>query len=476
MRTLILALLAAIILCSQAHAESEWRLAHIEHLSFGEFFSHPSTPIRLTDLEHYTNDLNLTQEQRDFIKDRYQAMMITYMERWVDLAERRADSRFMHIPRNDLEYSSWDSVMQERLRRAHTEEQRLMKEITRTITEDLRLILTPEQQDRWSIFERESLRRETLARYAIFDDERYDLIKSVEKLALNDEENEKIAGLLEEYAEALRPLIAIRNARIQAVSSLQDEVADLADRFNRTLQNMTENDADTVAQIFSDYQEQSRTRHRSLMNEALGVRRASERLRDTNIRFRDDLLNLIPEHAHETFMRSLRPIPKRNALDDAHSRAERIISILQNTHEVAATLQSFLLSMPNDDESIHDDASQMQEWLLLLRTTDPITNDQRRQLRRIEDRLQQRREAVLAQHPSLRKHFDDRPNPDITFTIPTNHGGLTLTRTGPAPDPSEREQARMQEIRTQLHKIEQDAVDEIRAILTFHQRMAVAGF
>lgn len=476
MRTLILALLVAITLCSRAHADTEWRVGHLEYLSFGEFFSHPSAPITLANLEHYANDLNLTLEQRDFIYDRYRAMMITYMERWVDLAERRADSRFREITSDDLEYSGWDSIMQDRLRQAYTEEQRLLKEITRTITEDLRLILTPEQQDRWGIFERESMRRETLVRYAIFDDERYDLTEVVEKLDLSDEERQRLDGFLEEYAEALRPLLAIRNARIQAVSSLQDEVADLADRFNRTLKNMTENDADAVAQIFRDYQEQSRTRHRSLMNEALAVRRASERLRDANIQFRNDLLNLIPEHTHDAFMRSLRPIPKRSALDDDHSRAERIISILQNTHEVATTLESFLLSMPNDDDSIRDGASQMQEWLLLLRTTEPVSNDQRRQLRRIEERFKERREAVLARHPSLRRHFDDRPDPNITFTIPTNHGGVTLTRTGPTPDLSERDQALLQETRTQLHRIEQDAVDEIRAILTFQQRMVVSGF
>ncbi|TVQ83235.1 MAG: hypothetical protein EA380_00155, partial [Phycisphaeraceae bacterium] len=488
MQTLIVALAAAKILFAQvmvlgndhshrqSRANAEWQFARSHDHPYEEFFSEPGLPLAYANLEHYASTLDLTQEQRDFIKDRYKALIVGYMERWVDLAERRTDARFLAIPSAEAEYSDAETIMRSRLRQFRVEEQRLAQEIRKALLDDLQLILTPEQRDRWSIYERESLRRETLAKYAIFDDERYDLIEITEKLDLSSEDREKIADILEEYAQAIHPLITMRNARIDAVASVHDEFMNELDRFNKAYSELTPNDQERGRQLARQYVERRREIAQSLTTEAVAARRASERLRDTNIRFRNDLLNILPEPTHKALTPKGRPQTTRAVVDFSHSRAEQLLSVLMNAEAATLILESSISMYALDPNMSQSEISGMREWLLLVRSADPITNDQRRQLRRIEDRRQQRREAVLARDSSLRNRVDNRPNPDITFSIPTPHGRLVFRRGGSAPQLSEREQARMQEIRTQLHRIEQDAVDEIRAILTARQRMAVATF
>lgn len=450
-------------------ANADWRFLDADYLPYEDFFTEPTLPLAYRNLNHYTSTLDLTPEQRDFIRNRYRALITGYMEQWVDIAERRADARFLDAQHNDDDYEA-------RLRRFHAEEQRLVQEIRGTLLEDLQLILTPEQRDRWSIAEREFERRETLANYAIFDEERIDLIEIVEELDLSDEDRKKLADTLEEYAQAVGPLIKMRNARIEAAASKYAELLNERERFNRDYAQLTENDQERASQLAGEYIQRRQKLSESITTEGVAARRASERIRDANIRFRDDLLRILPEHTHDAFTKHPRPQPNRSIIDFSHSRAEQLLSVLRNVETATVMLESTISMYAMDYYSDHGEITELREWLQLVRSAEPINRDQRRQLRRIEDRLQERRDAVLARHPALRKRIVGEPNPDITFNIPTPHGKLIFRRDGNTNPLTDQDRARIQEIRAELNRIDQDAVDEIRAILTIRQRMAVSSF
>ncbi|TVQ82727.1 MAG: hypothetical protein EA380_00350, partial [Phycisphaeraceae bacterium] len=204
---LVLALIATLCCFQTAEADSEWQFGGQDYGSFGDFFSSPRAPISRRDLDLYAQRLDLTEDQLHFIRDRYDALITTYRQKWLDFAEQRTDARYTSQMSGD-----WEQ-MQTQQRQSRLEQQQMITTLVDSFMDDLRIVLTPEQDALWSVMERDRLRRETLTKFTVFNEERFDLIECVSMLDLNEDEKASVADTLERYAQTLHPLIQNRNRR-----------------------------------------------------------------------------------------------------------------------------------------------------------------------------------------------------------------------------------------------------------------------
>ena len=461
---LVLALIATLCCFQTATADSEWQFGGQDYGSFGDFFSSPRAPISRRDLDLYAQRLDLTEDQLHFIRDRYDALITTYRQKWLDFAEQRTDARY-----NSQMSGDWEQ-MQNQQRESRLEQQQMITSLVDSFMDDLRIVLTPEQDALWTVMERDRLRRETLTKFTVFNEERFDLIECVSMLDLNEDEKAVVADTLERYAQTLHPLIQNRNRRTESLATAYERYLEFNIEYQRALREANY-DVDATMQ----HQERQQNFNRQLVTEALSVREASARIRDINIQFRNELQRLLPDRTHEDFAKMTNPKPA-TTMDNwwsDYSRAGQLIGMLENLEATKTMMGAWASGMGENEE--------MQEWMTLMQAAEPLSTSQRRMLEDIKKRLNEQRDRVKERYAARRAANTRAVDEDNSFSVATSAATLRFYRqTAESSSPpwfnrGESDNNDQQEMAKELNKIEQDTINEIRAILSIRQRMAIAN-
>ncbi len=471
--TLSLALAVVLLTCiwapQQAHANNpdDWQFSGQDFATMSDFFSSPKSPISRSDLDLFAERLQLTEDQMSFVGDRYDALVTDYRQQWLDFAEQRTDARYSSQISGD-----WEE-MQRQMSTYRAEQEQIAETIVDDFMNDLRIVLTPEQDAQWTAMERDRLRRETLTKYTCFDAERFDLVEIVRMLQLSDEHRAPIAPILDRYAQTLHPLLESRNRKIEAAASAYEEMQNHNFEYSMAMRDSEEYDE----QKQLEFAERQQTISRNLVVEALAARESSGRIRDINIQFRNEIQRILPDDALEEFTKLTNPKPRTSMENwwSEYSRAGQVISTLENLEATKAMMTSYAANMGDNEE--------MQGMMMLMQAAEPLSASQKRSLEDIKLRLKDQRERIKERYAAKRETNTRPDNEENSFSVNTPAGALRFRRitddsnqfnmwSGGDDDDSNFQQ----EMGKELNKVEQDIINEVRAMLSTRQRMAVANF
>lgn len=154
-------------------------------------------------LKVYADILKMTPEQRSAAEALREGFQKDIEAR--DEAARKVRESAMEKFRENQDPAVWDEV------RTKTDKARVERtKAEATFFEDIKTLLTSEQQAKWPKVER-AHRRETTMSRGTLSGERVDLVHAVEALKLPDTEMGKVADLLEQYQDELDRELVRRN-------------------------------------------------------------------------------------------------------------------------------------------------------------------------------------------------------------------------------------------------------------------------
>lgn len=217
------------------------------------------------DLERYGKMVNLDKAQQQTVKDLYDAYKAD-TDAMMKSARDKIDA-IREEARDDP--SRWQELGEEmqKIRTKRTE-------MEKSFFNDVKLTLTPEQQEKWTGVER-LRRRETSIGRGLMSGERVDLVRIVEDLKLKPEQAQPLQATLDQYATDLDRELTARN-----------EVYDRAQGNIR--QMMTGGDPEAM---------------QKMMDEG---RAASKKVRDVNNRYARQIEGMLPEDAKAKYQEAVK--------------------------------------------------------------------------------------------------------------------------------------------------------------------------
>jgi hypothetical protein len=440
MRQLI-ALVFALVLAAPALAQDVWS------------FTPNTLPISDRQIEALTEDLALDADQQAVIDDLLGALRVRHRQAWVAFAESRSDAQ--HAMNASRDYGAQQTKLTD-LAAAFNDEQ---KSVVETFFNDVRLILTPEQEKAWPRVEIDRRRTATLVQYASYNDEAIDLVAIVDALDISDDTRADLAPILDRYVQTLDPILDARNRKLEALGA---KLRDIEKLRAKTMSPGPEFDEEMM-RAYQEIEEQGR----KVIPDALEARRACARVRDVNREFKREVEEHLPPGALEdwnkatTFDLNQNRFPWMN-----QSRAENMFNTLENLDQMRNTFEM--------QASMYENSG-MGEYVSLIRAVEPMSPSQLDQLERIKERHESRIDRLERENKPAARHDDEDPS---FIQVRTPDGTLTLTRIAedanqmggfwpgmPNDDP---------ELAKKRNEIEQQTIDEIRDILTINQRAIVA--
>lgn len=242
---------------------------------FGDVLN-PSVNSR--DLERYSDVLGLNADQRAVVRELFGG----YQEQYRAFAEKAREDLANMRGRMEGERGQREgggrgmgeafNAIRETFTRLREERERM----ERTFFEDVRVILTPEQEALWPRVER-MRRRETTMERGLMAGENVDLLRLVERLNLPSDLRQQLAGTLEQYEVELdRALVERNRVQEEGLSGL------MAGRFGRPEEGF---DMERAQRAFQE------------------ARESSMRLRDVNRRYARQIEGQLPEDRRAQFTR-----------------------------------------------------------------------------------------------------------------------------------------------------------------------------
>lgn len=458
MRPLI-ALAAAIVIVAPTLAQddpSQWQNAGFQNQDVWSFT--PNTlPISDRQIEALTEDLVLDADQQAVIDELLSALRVRHRQAWVLFAESRADAQ--HAMNASQDYGAQQMKLSELAATFNDEQERVVE----TFFNDVRLILTPEQEKAWPRVEIDRRRTATLVEYASYNDEAIDLVAIVDALDIPDDTRADLAPILDRYVQTLDPILDARNRKLEALGA---KLRDIEKLRAKTMSPDPENfDQEEMMKAYQEIEEQGR----KVIPDALEARRASARVRDVNREFKREIEERLPTGAIEDWNKATTFDLNQSRFPwMSHSRADNMFNTLENLDQMRS---AFEMQM-----TMYEDSG-MGEYITLIRAVEPMSPSQLDQLERIKERHESKMERLKRESKPAGRH-DDNDDPSM-IQIKTPDGTLTLTRISedanqmmggfwpgmPNDDP---------ELAKKRNEIEQQTIDEIRDVLTINQRAIVA--
>ena len=434
---------------NEVRASDEWQYAGFrDNTSSGRgvMGATPAPPIRSRDMRLFADTLRLDAEQIEILLASYEDFAASFLRASVLYEEQRGDAR------RDPE-STGDWTHNQQLSKAmHERFEKTSAELEDRLLADIRLMLRPEQIELWDRLERERRRTKTLASYASYPDERFDLAACVHALDMTRPELDAIEPLLEEYRARIDGPLVSRNRQAERVARVYSEYTDFRIRAHQS--------GDEAM-----HEEHLRRRENlatTIVKEGLALRRACARVRAVNASFKPRIEEQLPERVKEKFREITTPeTPWTKRAFEHFARAEKMLKILDRLDlerrrtEVDVTEWGGL------------DPDRMEMMLRAVRTAPALTEEQLEQIAVIRADWNHRSEAIYSRYAAPPAPDGE---PDL-IELPTPGGTLYLQRAWiSGPTTMLVEEDKDHPGWKAMSRLDQEIVDRLREVLTIEQR------
>lgn len=470
---------AALLLSSAgvAHASSdEWQITDNSAGMWGggmmNLWEGPQLALSQRHLARIGDVLGLDDDQRIDLENLYFALEEQHLEAWVEFAEGTNDA-------NNVSYTGdydWEEMQKEAEARTESFMQR-QDDLIALLFEDLQLIITPQQLERWPLVEMEQRRQRMLGKYGCYPKERFDLIAAVNTLDLEDAEREALEPVLIRYAKEIDPLLQARHKALENIDKQNEGVSEEQMNFYDL---DWESDPEGAQAAYEKAMERMNDLQQDVVRAALAARPACKRVHDLNERYLDEIKPMLDARGRAELER----LTADKASDDGmtwnpldYSRSKQMMSFLLNMEEMLVAWGAYM-------DSTDDDSGM--GMMRLARNVEPLRPEQVMQLEEMLEELEAERELLRLEAPeSMMPSIAEAQ--DNSFTITTPGGSYSLYRADEDAEqqmmvmwdsePSAEDQAeakRVEAFQEKQSKMEQRYIDRIRSILTLRQRALIA--
>ncbi len=442
----------------EAHANEDWQFAGWSDDAFGgAMFFGGTSPVTARDLKMYAEVLGLDEIQMDIMQDAYAELDRAYNREWTVFAEARSDQQHAYRPEGD-----WSDI-QKGMTEVKGEFDRKVERLEEQFIADLRLVLTPDQLEKWSALEREQRRAKTLAKYASYSDEKVDLVACVQALELSEGERAALEPILNEYRMQIDAALAARNRKAE----------DLGTQYAETQQMQMDLQKEQDPMLMQEgWQEVSR-RQEELVPMGLELRKLCGRVRDINVQFRDRLEREIPAHQMEAFEKVAKPKDSNPFMGGDYSRVRMMFQMLENMETMLAGAQMQVEAFGGGD------SEEMGAYLRRMQRVQPLTDAQKQEIAQIKADWEAKRDSIRNRYSRSTGEqnepgFIQLPTPKGTLMLrrvvegeegTTMYGGFGMFGGGGSDDP---------EMQREQSELDQQTVERLRDVLTIEQRGLVA--
>ncbi len=410
-------------------------------------------PIAQRDLDAMADGLGLDASQREALVDLNRSLIDEFKGEWVAHRESWVDSELRAQAESGAD-NDWNAQMVAQFEQRATLQKR-QDELVESLFTDLRLLLTPEQEERWASVERDRRRATTLGAYAIYDEEALDLASLSKALDMTPEQLAATAPVVERYTGEIDGVVA---ARDRAAGELGEKAAELF-KEQQEYQSLWQTDQVKARELM----EAQGSKQTALVPLCLSVRDSCEKVRDLNRAYIRELEPLIPESARKEWDKAI------------GAKRQSPYSMFMNVSRASASLRLIenLESQVSAWGSMMGDESGGLEVIQIMRSAEPLSAAQRQRIQDLRERHEGEVDAIKARHAST------KPGPDekATLNLLTPAGTVILRRVdagaehnpygfmgGEAPNP---------EMIKELRTLDVETLKELRGILTINQRAAI---
>lgn len=464
--------LAALALCSttiaitapasaQDDGESQWQFAGRMGDDMSMWgLSDPRPPIRDLQLDHYIAILGLDDTQKALAHELHTAYAQEHLREWLTYAEANSDARSSAMLTQDWQAMQTDQATRSAQWRDTTQR------ATESFLNDLRLLLSADQETNWEAFERGRRREQMLPKLATSGPQAVDLVQLTSTLDLSEAELAELKPLLDHYTaeldEALIPFTTKAAALDKTIDDFEKAQAEMA-----TAWSGDEQDMDKVMKAQEDFGK----RQADVTSEALALRADVQRVLDIQRRHTKLILEAIPSTARDDYERATSKRATGRDIFSAitYSRYKQAVTTLENIDAMrsAWTVQAEAVGF----------GDQIAGALDIMSNTEPLSDDQKDDIAQITERYDAAIEALDRNAARDDDPAGDDADEPSQISIPTERGIVSLYKydeadfgvarfAGTAGDDPEQQKERAE--------IEQNAIDELRGVLTFYQRAMIA--
>ena len=412
-------------------------------------------PLAERDLRAIGETLGLDETQRETLDDLLRSLTQEFKVEWVEHRERATDAQLENEAK-DGENTDWSSqIIAQMDDRARFQERQ--EELVESLFDDLRLVLSAEQEGKWPEVERDRRRATTLSAYALHDEESIDLVSLTAALNLSNDQRAALAPVLARYADQLDAVLAARNR----VAAALGEKAATFYRDQQDAQGLWRTDPAKAQQLTAEHQ----GRQQELVADALGLRDACDKVRDLNRMYVREIRPLIPEDQAEEWDKAVGT--KRTNPMSFFSGASRATMAIRMITQLESQVSMF--------STMFGEASEGFEAMAIMRSAEPLTPTQRTRIEALEDRHEERENAIRERHtPKAQREAADDPT---TLNLITPMGTVVLRRVDapndgggfafPGMEPANPEMTK------EMRRLDLETLRELRGILTINQRAAI---
>ncbi len=425
---------AMVATAGQEVGAQEWIFAGFQSESRSPFVQYTPPAITVPDLRLYADVLGIDETQQEILRDMYDEFVRSHNREWTLYAEARHDEQSSGRMRHGMDRQSPEMI--EIINRYEATKERLES----AFLSDLRLLLSASQSERWPDFEREHRRLKTLSAYAAHPEEGIDLVASVGALDLDEPTRENLRPLLDEYRMQIDATLVPRNSRAR---KLGEELQELQRQQEEVLHS---SDPMTSGERWNEIRE----RQKQLVPAALELHGLCARLRDIKLHYQARIEEQLPPNSLDAF-RELTVIEERSPVQHMF-RAERMFTWLGQMRSNLGSMRDYTMNGVRFD-------------------VQPLTDEQKQQIDRIREEFDAKREALLDRHLPAGWKQENRNS----IHLSTPQGQISLVRR-PDEQPSgnavrfSNGVAISEELQSGISRIDQEAIDRLREILTIEQR------
>lgn len=459
--------------------------------------SNAGPPVSLTQLGIYSDVLGLDDDQRLIARGLWETALDEHRRTWTMSREALADLRAVRAASEAGDRAFMVMLSSDSTEEAQAINERYEREregIVRQFFDELRVVLTREQEERWGALEQAVRRQETLAAWSTFSEERADLVELVHALDVGSMPSE-LEAVLEEYSSVLDGVLVSRNRLSQELGDVAEQHSEFrAGMVNGFAGVQSQEDQQAAVQRMMAAREQMEALGREGVRLALSTRSSAARVRDMNVQYAQRIEEALGGEgtdladrfrvAFGRFSERVREEGPRGIF--GRSRAEmalnealaigtraRIRAIQQEAESFGVMVRdggiAGLFGSRTEAEALTEDQAEQVESLRVSYET------QRAAIQRLwADELQVEEEAVLRIGSPAGKVRLNRVEPEgeggvrteFRFVVSSGGGAASFDEEAGPPEGYLKDVA----------SLEQSIIDQLRSILTLDQRAVIANF
>lgn len=457
-----------------AHASSDdWQLIDSGNMwdgGWGNLWQGPQLEVSQRQLERIGDVLRLDDAQRDDLVNLYMSLEEQHLEAWVEFAEASGDANNA-FRGGDYDWQKIQEETEERTDR-FTQKQ---DELIGLLFEDLQLIITQDQLERWPLVELEQRRQQMLGRYGCYPKERFDLVAAVGTLDLDEAERAALEPVLKRYAEEMDPLLQARHRALEHVDKRNEGIQDAQSAIYSI---DWESDPAAAQQAYEKAMERANEMQQDVIRAALAARPACRRVGELNERYLEEITGMLDVRGRTELERMTAETANDTGEWDpfSYSRSKQIMSFLLNMDEMIAAWGAYA-------DSADDDSGM--GMMRLARNVEPLRPDQVMRIEEMLEELDAERELLSMEAPqSMLPQVDDAQKNNFTLTTPggsytlqridTGHDESAMAWGGMGGGQTEEDAEKMQAYQQKQSEMEQRYIERIRDLLTVRQRALIA--